>query len=183
MQYLVALRPNSRLPGYLVVLEEAACLGTRSSKVPSSKLVNRPPSACSETRQPLRQLGEAEFLVTRLLAKRTRALPLHKPAYSETHLDSRLLSRRTMLLEAEPASSVAHPHPLLVQHHLVHNPSVAPCLVAPSTLLPLGAPLQARKGYRPLLRNLLRQISRFSPSSPCRAHRHWRRQPRKKSTC
>jgi|SRR6266850_3538265 len=180
---MAALRPNNQLPDYLAMPEEVACLGTPSSKVLSSKLANRPPSACSETRQPLRQLGEAEFLVTLLLAKRTRPLPLHKPAYSETRLDSRLLSRRTMLLEAESVSSAAHPHPLLVQCHPVHNPSEAPCLVAPWALLLLGVPRQARKGYRHLLRNLLRPISQFSPSSPRRAHRHWRRRPRRKSIC
>src|SRR6267142_574407 len=137
---MAALRPNNQLPDYLAMPEEVACLGTPSSKVLSSKLANRPPSACSETRQPLRQLGEAESV-----------------------------------------SSAAHPHPLLVQCHPVHNPSEAPCLVAPWALLLLGVPRQARKGYRHLLRNLLRPISQFSPSSPRRAHRHWRRRPRRKS--
>jgi hypothetical protein len=166
----------------LATPEEAACLGTPSSKVLSSKLANHPPSACSETRQLLRQRRAADFLEI-LLAKRMPPLPLHKPAYSEPRLDSRLLSPRLTLLEVEPASLVAHLYPRLVQHHPVHNPSGAPYLVAPWALLRLGGPLQAPKGYKPLLRNPLRQISLYSPSSPHQAHQYWRHRRRRKSTC
>ena len=52
-QYLATLRPNSPAPDCLAILEETVCLGTPSSKVRSSKLVNRPPLACSATSRPL----------------------------------------------------------------------------------------------------------------------------------
>ena len=182
IQYLAILRPNSPAPDCLAIPEEAVCSGTLSSKVRSSKLANRPPSACSETSRPPQQLG-AESLATTLPAKRVRPLPQHNPAFSETPLDSRLLSRRTTHLGVEPASSVARLQLQLVRRHPTHNPSEAPCWVVPSQLRPLVGPPQARKAYRPLLRNLLRQMSQFSPFFPRRAHRRWRRQPRRKSTC
>jgi hypothetical protein len=104
---------NSLLLGCLVIPGEAVYLGTRSSKVLSSKLANRPPSGCSETNQ-LQQQG-AESLVIILPAKRTRPLLPSKPASSETRLDSRLLSQRTTPLEAEPASLGVRPHPPSVE--------------------------------------------------------------------
>jgi hypothetical protein len=93
---------NSLPPGCSVILGEAVCLGTHSSKAHSSNLVSHPPSGCLETKQPLQQ-REAEFLATMLPAKRTRLLRPNKPASSETRLGSRLPSRRTTPLEAEPA--------------------------------------------------------------------------------
>jgi len=125
-QYLATLRPNSPAPDCLAILEEAVCSGTPSSKARSSKLANRPPSACSETSRPPQQL-EAESLATTLPTRRVRPLLPHKPAFSETPLDSRLRSRRTTHLEVEPASSVAHLHLQLVQRHPTHNPLEAQC--------------------------------------------------------
>jgi len=113
MQYSATPRPNSPLPGCLAIPEEAACLGTPSSRVLNSQLANRLPSACSETRQLLQQRGAA-FLATTLLAKSTQPLPLHNPVFLETPLDSRLLSQRTTHLEAEPTCLVVRPYLPLV---------------------------------------------------------------------
>ncbi len=126
-QYLAILRLNSLIPGCLVVLGEAVCLETHSSKVPSSKLVSRPPSGgCSETKQPLQQRG-AESLAAIPPAKRTRLLRPSKPASSETRLDSQLPSRQTTLLGVVPAFLGGRPYLPAVQYHLIHNHSEAPC--------------------------------------------------------
>jgi hypothetical protein len=122
MQYLAIPSLNSLLLVCLVIPGEAVYLGTRSSKVLSSKLANRPRLDCSETKQP--QQPGAESLVTILPAK--RHLPPSKTASSETRLDSQLLSQRTTPLEAEPAFLGVRLHPS-VEHHLVRNRSEAPC--------------------------------------------------------
>jgi hypothetical protein len=125
-QYLAIPKLNSLLPGCLVILGEAVYLGTHSSKVLSSMLVSRPPSGCSETKQPLQRQG-AESLAAVLPDKRTRLLRPSKPAFSETHLDSQLPSRQTTPSEAGLAFLGGRPHPPAVQHHLVYNRSESPC--------------------------------------------------------
>jgi hypothetical protein len=111
-QYLAIPRLNSLPLGCSVILGEAVCLGTHSSKVHSSKLVSHPPLGCLETKQPLQQ-REAEFLATILPAKWTRPLRPNKQASSETRLDSQLPRRRTTPLEAETAFLGGRPQPLV----------------------------------------------------------------------
>lgn len=112
-QYLAIPRHNNLLPDCLVVPEEAVCLGTRSSKVVSSKQANRLPLDCLGTRQPLQQRG-AESLATMLQAKQTRLQSPSPPAFSEAPLDSQHLNRQTTPLEVEPISLAARPHLPLV---------------------------------------------------------------------